>query len=119
MLRVQVAIDDSGVLASMSADGHTGIAERGSDPVCAAASVLLLTAARTIETARGFDVEGGTERRGTLWLTVRTVASESREYGRGVTEMLVKGMGDLAQKYPDHVGLTITRETEETTDNGT
>lgn len=119
MLRVQVAIDDHGVLTSMSADGHTGIAERGSDPVCAAASVLLLTAARTFEAAQGFEVEGGTERRGTLRLAVRKASAERRDYGRGITEMMVKGMSDLSQKYPDQIELTITRKTEESTDNGT
>lgn len=119
MLRIRATVDASGVLRTLTADGHAGLAARGQDPACAAASVLLLTAARTIEASAGFVVGGQTERPGSLQLEVVSRDGDVIEYGRGITDMLLKGVGDLAAEYPDHVRLTISKETEEKTQNGT
>lgn len=43
MVRVRIERDPSGNIKSISASGHAGFAERGSDIVCSAVSALLQT----------------------------------------------------------------------------
>lgn len=110
MLRIRVQLDSTGLLTGVSAKGHAGFAPKGTDIVCAAASVLLRTVARTFETAAGFQIDGGTEKRGELELSVSAADDADADWGRGVTEMFVRGIDDLSQEFPEHIKLTISND---------
>lgn len=109
-MRIRADVDRTGVLRTLTASGHAGTAARGQDIVCAAASALLFSVARTLEAADEVDVDGGADRKGELELVVRRIAEEQREWGRGVTEMFLKGIMDLAREHPSNVELTISRD---------
>ena len=102
-----VRVDGSAILRELTAEGHAGFALKGQDIVCAAASVLLLTVARTFEAADGVVVEGGTARSGALNLVVKEVVRDRIDWSRGVTAMFMKGIRDLSEEYPDRVSLTV------------
>ena len=110
MLRIRVLIGPNGLLKEATAEGHAAFAAKGQDIVCAAASVLLRTVARTFQSAEGFLVEGEAAERGSLEFSLLATDDADTRWGRGVTEMFVKGIGDLADEFPDNIELTITND---------
>lgn len=110
MLRIRVRLESSGLLAEVDAEGHAGFARRGRDIVCAAATLLLRTVARTFEGDSGYIVEGSAESRGRLHFSVRPATGTDTDWGKGVTEMFVKGIDDLSREFPKHIELTISND---------
>lgn len=112
MVQAFLAFDSSGCLRRVRLTGHAGFSIKGSDVVCAAASVLVRTFVRTLEAHDGrvhgavpsdpgdfrLDLPAGS--RADAWLT-------------GVTDSLVVGLADLAEEYPGFCALTIEQYSEE------
>lgn len=110
MLRIRVRIDSRGLLKEANAEGHAAFAAKGQDIVCAAASALVRTVARTFQSAEGFLVEGEAAKRGSVEFSLRVADDADARWGRGVTEMFLKGIGDLADEFPGNIELTITND---------
>ncbi len=72
--------------------------------------MLLRTAARTFRSTEGFLVEGEAAERGRLEFSLRAAGDADTHWGRGVTEMFIKGIGDLADEFPNNIELTISND---------
>lgn len=109
MIVADVVLDDAGLLESCAIEGHAGAGPVGGDIVCAAVTVLVRTALRTLSRAEGAVVSGSAPSRGAL--TVRVVSFAGEEsFLAGVTAFLVEGLGSVAVDYPDHCRVRIRTE---------
>jgi uncharacterized protein YsxB (DUF464 family) len=105
LVKVTLELDPGGCLAGFSADGHAAADARGSIP-CAAVTVLLRTAARTIVGA-GLAAEGGADAPGAMRLRLRRLEAGRREWLRGVTDTLLRGLADAAGEAEGEIEVRI------------
>ena len=109
MIRVSVALSHEGVIAELVAEGHAGMALKGSDIVCSAFTVLLRTFARAVEACPsvGWAVrEDGSDR---FHLVITDVGSAVAEQYRGWCEFLLRGLEDLKGDAPLSVHIEYGR----------
>ena len=111
MIRVTVSSYEDGVLERVTATGHSFAFAAGENIVCAAATVLLRTAARLLESEADIEVGGGTGSRGTLEFSVRVLDTGKNEFTRTVGEYLRLGIADLQREYPDECALITVQKT--------
>ena len=107
MVKVTLELDTDGCLAGFKADGHTGGAA-GSNIPCAAATVLLRTAARTVAGA-GLAAGGGADAPGSMRLQVGRASGGQRDWLRGVTDTLLRGLADAAAEAAGEIAVRIVR----------
>jgi uncharacterized protein YsxB (DUF464 family) len=107
LVKVTLELDPGGCLAGFSADGHAG-ADPGPNLACAAITVLLRTAARTVAGA-GLAAGGGADAPGSMRLRVGTADVERRAWLRGVTDTLRRGLADAAAEANGEIEVRIVR----------
>jgi uncharacterized protein YsxB (DUF464 family) len=107
LVKIALELGPDGCLAGFSADGHAG-GVAGANVTCAAVSVLLRTAARTIAGA-GLAAGGGADTPGTMRLRVSAAAADRREWLRGITDTLLRGLADAAAEAAGEIELRIVR----------
>ncbi len=112
MIRVEVHVASNGLASRVSAEGHGLRAPFGGDVVCAAASAILRSAARTFECASAARVSGEAREAGRLEFAVELVGDDSAEWARGVSDSLIRGLADLASEHPEAVAVRITSAKE-------
>lgn len=100
MIELTLCLKDDGRLVSCSASGHAGYAEAGADIVCAAASILLRTAAESL--SRTGRVEVSAPSRGVFGFVVDEGMGEAAAFA-GL--FLQCGLSGLAREYPEYVLL--------------
>ncbi len=103
MIRVtlyQRAGQDEPVLTAI---GHSGFSEKGSDIVCSAVSILIYTFADAAERVAGCTVH--VDDRDEYRVYIRSCAS--RDKLAAVTETVLTGLSSLMFQYPEHVQLII------------
>ncbi len=104
-MKVTLELDPDGCLAGFTADGHAGGAP-GANLPCAAVTVLLRTAARTVAGA-GLAAGGGADRPGSMRLRVSRTAGEQRGWLRGVTDTLLRGLADAATEAAGEIDVRM------------
>ena len=104
MITVTVIRTDAQVRGLKAAGHARTLGEEFSLP-CAAASVLLRTAARTLETA--IPIDGGASEPGVLELNLGQVPENRREWARGVLDTTITGLLDLTREFPGEVRLDL------------
>jgi uncharacterized protein YsxB (DUF464 family) len=109
MVRIDLVLDDEGLLVSCGVSGHAGAGARGNDVVCAAVSVLVRAAARTLSGREGIRVRGDAPDRGAFWLETDYSAA-GREYLSAVGAFLREGLGSVAESYPEYCTMSIHTE---------
>jgi uncharacterized protein YsxB (DUF464 family) len=102
---VTVDVDRDGMIKSATASGHAIGLEKGGNIVCAAATVLIRTAARLLEETPGVQVAGGPGKRGELSLFIEKVSEQSKSYVKAVGDYLLAGIRDLQYEFPDECTL--------------
>jgi len=107
LIRVEIARAARGSLRQLKATGHAIGGPLGGNIVCAAASVLIRTAARTLESEPGIRLSGGANARGEFSVEVESVAADRVDWVCGVTESLLRGLADLVADYPREVEVRI------------
>lgn len=111
-----MGLDFEGALRSLDSRGHAGTGRNsgpGSNIVCAAATVLVRTAARLLAEDPSNRVRGDASEPGVLRCEIDPVISLSPEkklWLRGVADFLVSGLRDLEKEYPAEVVLKIVKE---------
>lgn len=110
MIRLRVRLHADGSLAGFHASGHAGAGARGRDIVCAAATVLLRTAARLLAAQPELKADGGSPERGVMHLSLPPPPTAKREWVRGVTATLLAGLTDLAAEHPGRLELDVEQE---------
>ena len=109
MIVVKVSLDKDRLISRISASGHAGAGIRGNDVVCAAATSLLRTVARTLERDKWVELESEAPNRGYLTVDVRRVPEDRRQWFLGVQDTLLNGIRDLVNEHPDRCSLTIVQ----------
>ena len=107
MIRLSVRLRADGCLAGFAASGHAGAGPKGGDPVCAAVTVLLRTAARVLAGQPDLRAEGESPAEGEMRLELAPPPEARREWVRGVTAVLVTGLADLDREFPGRMKLEV------------
>ena len=109
MICVTVTIDGNGVLNRVEATGHSTASVRGENIVCAAATVLIRTAARLLDSDADIKITGSARSRGALDFSVVRIDDGKHGYVRAVGDYLMRGITDLQEEFPDECVLKIDR----------
>jgi uncharacterized protein YsxB (DUF464 family) len=106
MIRIEVAVDQAGLLVSCKVTGHAEAGPKGSDVVCAAVSVLTRTAFRTLSDRGGITLRGGAPERGVFWMETGC-SDEGRAFLSGAGAFLIEGLKSVSDSYPDYCVMCI------------
>jgi hypothetical protein len=108
VIDVVLVLDADGCLSSVEANGHAGKGVRGSDPVCAAVTVLLRTTLAVLEGAVP-GISAASTGRGSLAFRAPAAAEETTALLRYAAVFLLEGIGSLQKEYPDAVHMRVER----------
>jgi uncharacterized protein YsxB (DUF464 family) len=105
VIRIVLTFGDSGLLETLTSQGHANRTNGTPSEACAGVSVLLRTASRLLSHTDGLEAVGRAEEPGHLELRVTDVAERRREWFTGVVEMVMLGLRDLESEYPDSIQI--------------
>ncbi|MDC7239760.1 MAG: ribosomal-processing cysteine protease Prp [Spirochaetales bacterium] len=107
MITIVLTFEDSGLLKTLTSQGHANRTTDLPSEACAGVSVLLRTAARLFSHTDGIKTEGTAESEGHLELEVLEVVPRCREWFRGAVDMLMLGLRDLSEEYPGSIQIRL------------
>ena len=100
---LNVLLAKAGGRLRCEAEGHALFDQKGRDIVCAASSILLRTAARTLKKWPGIRLEGDAPQRGVFKFEA-TADSDSAKAGmRFAADFLREGFESLAKDFPQNI----------------
>ena len=108
MIEIEAVLDENGVLKTCTASGHAGAGKTGFDIVCAAVSVLMRTAVRSLSGRKGITIRCDAPEPGFLSLEAGYTA-EGREFLFAAGVFLTEGLASVAEEHPQNCKLTIRR----------
>jgi len=109
VIRALIVLEPEGLLKRLTVTGHAGSGRKGNDPVCAAVSMLVRTAVRTVEGHAGLDVRYSAGKPGETDLTIGNIPDGERSWLAGVTDMILRGFKDLEMDAPDTIEVVEER----------
>ena len=109
MIEIEAVLDENRVLRSCKASGHAGLGRTGTDIVCAAVSVLMRTAVRSLNGREGITLQWEAPEPGLLSLEAE-YTTEGRDFLFAAGVFLIEGLSSVAEEYPEHCKLTIRRK---------
>jgi len=98
---------ESGVITGVDMNGHAGQGFRGSDPVCAALTILVRTYLRNLESLDALDLVSTASVPGSLDFRFKVFPEGLVPVLRAWTRFLLVGLGDIKQEYPDSLELSL------------
>lgn len=107
---IQVTIGDRDETLWLSMEGHAGAAPKGQDIVCAAATMLMYTAAQA---ALDMGSRGELQRPPSVKLDEGNACAafwpkkEALEKGRLVLDVIRRGLEVLGKRYPENVAIYV------------
>jgi uncharacterized protein YsxB (DUF464 family) len=107
-VRIRLLVSPEGLLCLFEAEGHAGIAARGGNIACAAATALLRTAAGLCA-GRGLVRSGSADEPGHLRCELLAPSPAAREWLSGVSDFLIKGVSDLRDEFPGEIAVQVER----------
>ena len=107
MISIEAVLEEDGTLRACSASGHAGAGKAGTDIVCAAVSVLMRTALKTLSEKKGITVSGGAPEKGQLWLEADYNA-EGKDYLCAVGNFLLEGLKSVEREFPENCNVNIS-----------
>ena len=108
MTSVLIERSKSGMLVSCRAKGHSGYAERGSDIVCSAITVLIRTTLQVLSGLPGVKIKVNSSERGFIDFEIlKGFPSEMEEKLKYAGDFLQTGLESVAKEYPDNLELVI------------
>jgi uncharacterized protein YsxB (DUF464 family) len=108
MIEIEAVLDSNGVLKACTVSGHAGAGKTGSDIVCAAVSVLMRTAVRTLSGRKGITIRCNAPEPGFLSLEAGYTAG-GRDFLSAAGVFLTEGLASVAEEYPENCKLSIRR----------
>ena len=96
-------------VASLTVHGHAGGFPGGNNPICAAVTALVRTAARTLESQKGIVISGGADQPGDMIFHVNEIPAQLKERVTGITDFLITGLRDLERENPNEIELQIVQ----------
>ena len=103
MTKVLLVCGADGCLVSCRASGHASFAKKGSDIVCAAASVVLRTVMELLEQTAGVTLKSDTSSRGFLEFHVASSSAQAAERLVCAADFIRIAFSSLAREYPSNV----------------
>jgi len=107
LINIEAVLEDGGILRVCKASGHSGAGKAGTDIVCAAVSVLMRTALKTLSERKGITVRGGAPEKGQLWLEADYNA-EGKDFLFAVGTFLIEGLRSVEREFPKNCKLNIS-----------
>ena len=107
---VRVVVGPGGVLRRVEASGHAGGEGAGSNPACAAVTVLLRSAWETMALYKGVSPAGSAASPGSLGFTLGRYPEEAEERLRGIADFLLVGISGVEREHPGKVHLVLEDE---------
>ena len=108
MIKIQLVNGRS--FLSCKAEGHALFDKKGQDIVCAAATVLLRTAAQTLDKRPGIDFKGEDPVPGKIAFEARADQDSAKTELKFAADFLQKGFESLAKEFPQNVQLECKLE---------
>ncbi|MBI9102800.1 MAG: ribosomal-processing cysteine protease Prp [Spirochaetales bacterium] len=107
MITISLKLSAEGIVELCKVVGHAGAGKKGEDIICAAVSVLIRTAGRTMEGKEGVTLEGVAPDPGQAGFRLISFQKSEREWLKGLCDGLVTGLLDVQEEYPEfcHVDL--------------
>ena len=109
-MEVKVSFGPDGVLSRVDARGHAGSEPSGSNPACAAATILLRTAYETLSSTSGVEASGEAPSPGMLHFVVKRYPADAVQRLRGIGDYLLVGLSGIEREYPGKVHVIIDGE---------
>lgn len=107
MIEVKVERAANGALRKLSSAGHAR-AERSA--ACVALTTLLKSTARALATRPELGMSGTAPHPGVMQIELAAPKAAGAEYACGITELLLAGLQELAEEFPDEVRLSVGSE---------
>ena len=105
MIRIVLTFGDSGLLETLTSQGHANRTNEDPSEACAGVSVLLRTAARLLSHTDGIEAVGKADEPGHLELSITDVSERRREWFIGAVDMVMLGLRDLEREFPDSIQI--------------
>lgn len=109
MVRVTVSVDADGAIRELEAAGHAEGFEKGANPVCAAATILIRTYLRWVESGGGEPAAGNAPEPGVLYARIGRPDREKAAQYKGASGFLLTGLADLQETFPRQCSLRVQR----------
>ena len=113
MISISLERSAEGIVLACMAEGHAGAADKGVDLICAAVSVLIRTAGRTMESKTGVTLTGGAGKPGFADFRLLSFMEEQTEWLKGLGDSLVTGLLDIQDEYPGFCRVDIVQPVKE------
>ena len=107
---INVLLVNGRSLLRCEAEGHALFDKKGQDIVCAAATILLRTAAQTLEKRPGIDFKGEAPVQGRVAFEARADKDSAKTELEFAADFLQKGFESLAKEFPQNVHLECKLE---------
>lgn len=111
MINVTLVRSEEGLVLGCRAEGHAGFGKKGYDLVCAAVTVLIRTAARTMESRDRVVLEGTAPEPGLAGFRLVAFDRYDKDWLLGLGDGLMTGLLDIQEEYPGFCQVEIVRET--------
>ncbi len=110
MIQVRVVVDGSGALSSLTVRGHATLDRNAVSAECAAVSGIVRACAQAIDERGDVVASGSATGPGDLVVEIDTVPATATEWLRGITDVIVTGIGRVARDAPREVAMTVEYE---------
>lgn len=107
MVEIVVVLDGSGCLSRLSLKGHAGFSSSGTDPACAAVTLMARTVARITASREGWTVDGAASEPGNLFLVIKRRPEDTDEWLHGVTDTLMQALADIDEEFPGAISVSL------------
>lgn len=105
MITIIIKQDDRGCIRKCDAEGHSLLANQGSDILCAAVTILLRTVSRVLHTDKGIGFKINAPETGKLGFIVKWIPESKISRMQGISDFLMFGLKDLEAEYPGRLKL--------------
>lgn len=99
-------MDKKGCLKEVNASGHA-LGSIGNNLICAAATVLIRTAAKILEEKSGIEIKGRAKEPGELFFSISKMNNSESSYLKGITDYLCLGLKDLEKEDSSQIRVGI------------
>ncbi len=110
MIKIILQLSETGLITGCDVRGHAETGRKGEDLVCAAVSVLVRTAARTLEQQNDVILEGKASEPGKVGFSLVSFRPGIELWLKGLGDVLMTGILDIQDEYPESCLLEIIKE---------
>ena len=110
ILKIDICLNSNNIIKYVSAEGHAGDSPAGKNIICAAVSVLIRSAYRTIVKNSKVEACITAKNEGSLYFRIIKFDESQTEWLKGISDYLLTGIKDIESESPDSVKIVITVE---------